>query len=155
MPYFEVVPVVDPSVRELCRRPYPLHPRGCPNFGKVARCPPKARLFGDVYDLARPCYAVFSAFDLGAHVERTRVVHPRWSDRQLRNCLYGQGTARKLLRKEVDGFSRKKPGYDVTECPEAMGVNVTETMRRAGLVLEWPPVQTVVHVALAAIRKEK
>lgn len=37
MPYVEVVPVVDPSVRELCRRPYSLHPRGCPKFGRVMR----------------------------------------------------------------------------------------------------------------------
>lgn len=152
MPYATVVPVIDPSVRALCKRPYPLHPRGCPNFGKD-RCPPKVRLYGDVYDLARPCYAIWSAFDLGAHVERMRVAHPRWSDRQLRNCLYWQGTARKLLRKEISGFCWKKPGYDVTECPEAMGVNVTETMRRAGIVLEWPPIQMVVHVALAATFK--
>ena len=43
--YFEVVEVVvDYRARDWCRLPYPDHPRGCPNFGRRADCPPMAPL---------------------------------------------------------------------------------------------------------------
>jgi hypothetical protein len=38
-----------------------------------------------------------------------------------------------------------------TEAPEAMGVNVTETMKNAGVVLEWPPENIVIKVAFIGI----
>ena len=34
-----------------------------------------------------------------------------------------------------------------TFCPEAMGVNVTQTLKEAGVELEWPPEKTVIKVA--------
>jgi len=38
--------------------------------------------------------------------------------------------------------------------PEAMGVNVTETMKRVGIELEWPPVNVAYQIALAGIFKK-
>ena len=70
MPYAEVAPVLDERVRGLCLKPYPLHPRGCPNFGRVPRCPPRVPLVWVRYDLSRPCYVVWSRFDLGAHAQK-------------------------------------------------------------------------------------
>ena len=147
----QVVPVVDHSVRGLCVRPYPGHKKGCPNFGKRGSCPPSARFVEDVIDLSKPVFAVYNVFDLGAHVAKMKLKHPGWSVRQLRNCLYWQGGARKRLRELVRESVRDDTV--VLFCPEACGVDVTETMRNAGVVLEWPPVNLTYQVALVGVRK--
>jgi len=156
MPYAKVVPVLDPAVRKLCCRPYPGHPRGCPNFGTVERCPPRARHLDDVFDLGAPFYVVWSVFQLGDHVRAMREVHPRWSDRQVRCVLYWQGKARKRLREEVTKFREEHPEVDwlVEATPEAMGLEVTRTMAEAGVALPWPPVEQAFHVALAGKKRE-
>jgi len=145
---------LDPSVRALCRRPYPGHPRGCPNWGKRPACPPEAALLSERMDLSRPVGVVWNRFDLGAHVARMRAKHPEWSDRQCRCCLYWQPRARKQLRAALrEALRQFGPGRMMATCPEAMGVNVTETMRRVGVVLEWPPVQWAYQVALIGYRR--
>jgi predicted metal-binding protein len=145
--------VVDYSVRGLCRRPYPNHPRGCPNFGKRADCPPKARRFFDVFRLGG-VFAIWNVFDFAEHTSRMRALHPEWSDRQVECCLYWQGKARKDLRAEMQRFLSAHPeyrhtSYAIVTTPEAMGVNVTATMRGIGIRLEWPPVTRAYQVALA------
>jgi hypothetical protein len=163
----QVKPVIDYSARSLCCRPYPGHPKGCPNYGKKPCCPPGAPLFDQVYDLSQPVYAIWNAFPIGEHAARMRALHPEWSDRQLYCCLYWQGTARKQLAKEtlyfpvefklrhssyVRAFGFR---YEITACPEAMGINVTATMAGIGVDLEWPPRVVAYQVALAGIRKER
>lgn len=144
----QVDPVVDHSVRGLCVRPYPLHPKGCPNFGKCDRCPPKAPFFEEAFDLALPVFAVVNQFDLAAHVARMAARNPDWSDRQLRCVLYWQGTARKQLQEKIQTALAGLPGYVATWCPEGMGVNVTATMQAIGVPMEWPPVNVAMQVAL-------
>jgi hypothetical protein len=151
----KVEPVVDHSVRALCAKPYPLHPRGCPNFFSRPTCPPAVPCFDRVFDLSKPVYAVVNEFDIGAHVERMRTSHPEWSDRQLRCVLYWQAGARKLLKAKVAEALRLLPGYKATACPEGMGVNVTETMRRVGVLLEWPPMRFARQIAFLAAPKEE
>ena len=144
-----VNPVMDETVRQLCVQRYPGHPNGCPNFGKKPGCPPKAPLLSDTLDVARPVYAVFNVFDFGGHVERMRRKHPDWSERQLACCLYWQPTARKHLQGLLREFCRGHRALRIVGCPEAQGVNVTETMRRAGIELEWPPRTVTYQIALA------
>jgi hypothetical protein len=151
MPHAIVNPVIDYSVRGLCAKPYPRHPKGCPNYGQRLTCPPAALKFDWVYDLSRPVVAVWNVFDLEAHVDRMRAKHPGWSWAQLVNCLYWQGTARKQLRGEMPGW--EGDGRRVETCPEAMGVNVTATMASIGIHLEWPPVTKAVQVALLGYPK--
>ena len=162
MPYAQVVPVVDPKVRDMCALPYPNHPKGCPNFRKRATCPPTIPMLAEVFDLVYPMIAIWEPFDFGGHVERMRVAHPDWSQRQLECCLYWQGTARAALNITIHeflyGYARtakpSAPPLFVTTCPEAMGVNVTETMKSLGVVLEWPPKKFTHHVALAGVRRQ-
>lgn len=151
MPSVLVKPVVDLRVRGMCALPYEGHPRGCPNFGCSSRCPPASPLLYDAFDERGPHYAVYSSFPLGEHVERMRASHPSWSERQLRCVLYWQGTARKRLRAEVVAFRAAHPEVEwrVEETPEAMGLHVFETMRKAGVTLPWPPADIAIHVALA------
>ena len=142
-------PVVDPSVRELCPRPYPGHRKGCPNYGQRSSCPPKARLIGDVLNLDATVYCAWNVFPLGRHVARMREKHPDWSERQLECCLYWQGTARKHLNERIVRFlDEQNDRLVVLRCPEACGVNVTATMALLGVVLEWSPKRLAVQVAL-------
>jgi predicted metal-binding protein len=148
-----VEPVIDMSVRALCVKPYPGHKKGCPNYGKKKGCPPEAPRFDDEYDLTKPIYAIINKFDIASHVSRMRELHPDWSQRQLDCCLYWQPRARNQLLEHIRYFLGKHPGYRFETCPEAMGVNVTETLKRVGIILEWPPRQWACQVALAGIKK--
>jgi len=173
----QVYPVIDHTVRKLCCRPYLGHDKGknigCPNFNRKEGCPPKAPLFDNVFDLREPVYAIYNIFDLAAYVQKMKAGHPDWSDAQLRCCLLWQGRARKQLAKHVMEFITAYPRYNVSMAyyrgiekdlgpvygriipasPEAMGVNVTETMANAGIHLEWPPVKVAYQIALAGVKK--
>jgi len=133
-------PVIDYTVRALCLQPYPLHPNGCPNVGHCDRCPPTAPLYDEYFDLSYPTYAVINEFDFKSHVEKMKLKHPTWSERQLKCVLYWQGSARKQLNKEVEKWLKYPMcgGFESTKCPEGMGVDVTETLKRVGIELEWP-----------------
>ncbi len=141
--------VIEPRVRGMCRLPYPGHPKGCPNFNHKQGCPPACRLFAERFDLQQPVFAIVNEFDLAAHVARMRASHPGWSQRQLECCLYWQPAARKDLAFKIRQFLFGHPGYTADTCPEAGGVNVTETLRQVGVELEWPPKRIVRQVAIA------
>lgn len=170
MPWAQVVPVVDLKVRGLCAKPYPRHPRGCPNYGKPGRiqCPPLAPELGHLFDLTAPAFAVWNVFDLWGHVQRMSRAHPEWSLGQVYNARYWQAGARKVLQAELEAFWKAHPElahgrfagwsevirnkghaslWDATTCPEAMGLDVTATLAGIGIVLEWPPVTTALQVA--------
>lgn len=158
-----VKPVVDSSMRGLCIRKYPNHPYGCPNYGQRDTCPPAAPRFKDAFDTEYAIWALWTEFDLGAHREKMWRKHPKWSERQLVNCRHWQGGVRKFLRAEADKwvekYAAKHPkcrdiqGFLYTECPEAMGVNVTATMQNVGVNLEWPPKETTRLIYLAGVQK--
>ena len=155
MPIKQIKPIIDYSVRDFCFRPYSNHPKGCPNFGKRETCPPQASFIDDVLDLTKPVYAIWNIFDFACHTIKMSQLHPSWSRRQIECCLYWQGTARKQLKEEIFNFefNPSHNGYDVFTCPEAMGVNVTETMKSIGEILEWPPVTKTYQVAIAGTKK--
>ena len=138
---------------ELCQRPYPNHRPGCPNYGKRTSCPPQAAIW-DYPKEGTQTFVVWNAFDFGAHVRRMYETNPKRTKRQAECCLYWQGTARKQLKKRIKEFTDSLGGdviWIVYTIPEAHGVNVTETMRRIGIELEWPP-KTVTHqVALVVV----
>lgn len=157
MPICYVKPVIDLSVRNLCYRPYPNHPKGCPNYGKRATCPPQALILSDVFDSTKSVMAVWVAFNLMLHREKMQAKHPKWTRRQLDCCLYWQGGVNKRLQREVQYNSTRYSLFNnatqliSTFAPEAMGVNVTATMQNAGVVLEWPPDHTVIKVAFVGV----
>jgi hypothetical protein len=149
MPSALITPIISRRMRAMCVKPYPLHPKGCPKFGLCESCPPAIRFFEDYFDLSQPVYAVWNIFPIGEHVARMRMAHPDWSERQLHCVLYWQAGARKRLESEIAEFLLTHPGLVVTRCPEAMGLNVTETLAAAGVTLEWPPMQFALQVAVA------
>jgi predicted metal-binding protein len=170
-----VNPIIAYETRGLCPRPYPGHKHGCPNFGKKEGCPPNCATFDRVFDLTRPIYAIYNMFNIGAFAKRRLDIDPNLTDSQAYCCLYWQNTARKQLSEYIKDALTDKPDYYVCMAgykglvsdlgplyhriipspPEAMGVDVTETMSRAGIKLEWPPRETAYQIALAGVpRKE-
>lgn len=79
--------------------------------------------------------------------------HPEWSERQLKCCLYWQPGARKKLKQNIVDFLKIFNEYSVTACPEAMGVDITSTMKSAGITLEWPPEKYTYQIAMAGKKK--
>ena len=150
--------VVDYTVRYLCYKPYPNHPKGCPNFGKRPTCPPKAPFVVDYFDLSKGLWIVWIDFDFAAHVRRMERKHPGWSKRQKECCLYWQGTANRMLKDaiaDVEYYLQGTGNWKTSFCPEAMGVNVTATMKNIGVTLEWPPQEVVRKVAIIGVRKNE
>ena len=152
-----IIIIIQP-IDSLCLRPYPNHKKGCPNFGKKKGCPPGVLRFDAFYDLSKPVYAIYEVFDFKRHVEWMKERHPKWSKRQLECCLYWQGGVRKRLKTRIKIFHGTMLGlkgreYFITDAPEAMGINVTETMKRVGIELEWPPVNVVYKIAFAGMVK--
>lgn len=141
------------SPRSMCVLTYKNHKKGCPNYGKRMDCPPSVPMFDQVFDMTEPIYAIFSIYDLKAHIEKMKQRHPEWTETQLRNVLYWQGTAKKQLRKKICEFEKiyREKGYYATCSPEAMGVDVTYTLKKAGITLEWPVTKDVYKVAFAGI----
>ena len=123
--------------QNLCRTPYHNHPKGCPNYGKRQDCPPCEQV-SNRFDLSKPIYVIYTEFPVGTFAERMRVCHPEWDDqpRQWYNCIRWQGTARKHHKKDVLEFQKLFPILHVDMNPEALGVNVTELMKQAGIELE-------------------
>ena len=110
-------------------------------------------MFDERFDVSRPMFAIINEFDLAAHVERLLIRHPGWSERQLVCCLYWQPTARKQHKALILQFLRQYPGYYVDVCPEAGGVNVTDTLKAIGIELEWPPHKIVRQVGIGGRKK--
>lgn len=161
MPINYVTPIMDESVRDLCKRPYGWnpktrrysHPKGCPNWGRRDTCPPKAVLLPEFFDMTKPILAVWVAYDLASHRKKAKAKHPDWSNRQCGNSRHWQNGVLARLRREVKYNLERSPLFGnsknliATDRPEAMGVNVTETMKNVGVILEWPPVNIVRKIA--------
>lgn len=133
-----------------CTLPYPRHPNGCPNFGKRESCPPLAPYF---LDLFKPeVYVAFMRFNFEEFLERKRQLHPDWTTKALRNPRHFQGH----LDSKLKGFVISKlnePDFESFRAvynPEAMGVNIHLTARRAGIELEWPPRKNMYRIAIIA-----
>ena len=143
-----VEPVMLGHRDKMCCLPYPKHPRGCPKFGKCQACPPKAQRFSELYSPESIQIAVV-IFDFAAYLRLRREQHPDWTERAIRNPRHWQGHLAAELRRRVSEMSLgsgERPDFN----PEAIGVDVTDTCARAGLDLEWPPVNKVCRVAIIA-----
>lgn len=150
----QVKPVIDYTVRKLCINPYPGHKKGCPNFGKKDGCPPESPRFADVYNLSKPVYAIINKFDLKGHVQHLKELYPKWSQKKLECCLYWQPKARKQLSQHIKYFLNNHSDYRIERCPEAMGINITDTLKNNSIDLEWPPKQYAYQVALAGVERK-
>lgn len=142
------------STRSLCICKYPGHKHGCPNYHLKEGCPPSSPMFGDAFDIDEQVFAICVSFDLEEYVKKRKSLHPDWTYPQLANCLHWQGTVRRLLKEECKKFLNTHPGYECTLVPEAMGVDVTQTLEEHGeVILEWPVKKIVTKVAMLARKR--
>lgn len=141
------------SPRGMCTQKYHGHPKGCPNYGKKDVCPPNVPMFDQVFDISKTVYLIYTIFDIGGHAKRMKEKHPNWTEIQQYNLLYWQGTARKELKKNIEDFKKiyREKGYYVVLTPEAMGVNVNDTLKNTGINLEWPARKYVYKIAMGGV----
>lgn len=146
--------VINRKTRGWCKLPYPGHLHGCPNFNKKSTCPPKIPFITNVFNLEKSHWFSIVSFDLKSHKEKMKKKHPDWSERQCACCLYWQGTVRKQLKEVSEAFLKDDLIY--SDCPEAMGINVFETMEKFSIKLERNPQEIVYKIALIGYpQKEK
>jgi hypothetical protein len=105
------------------------------------------------FEMNQPFWLIVNRYPFGEHVEKMRSKHPDWTDRQLSCCLYWQGTARKQLDLLIKEFWVEHPGARVARCPEAMGLDVTATLKSVGVEIQWPPRDFALQVALAGTER--
>ena len=140
--------------RGYCKLPYPNHPNGCPNFNKNPNCPPKVQIVEEVFDINKDLFFVVEKFNLKTHVEQTKLNHPKWSELQLKNVLYWQGSVRKNLREKVIQYIHETDNSMIyTLLPEAMGVMVIDTAQKIGIPIERNPKNNVFKIALVGYPK--
>ncbi len=148
----KVIPVIDKRMQGLCRREYKDHPRGCPNWGISPDCPPGLQLFNELVDINKEIIAIYTVFNLPEQEKRMRAKHPRWTIRQCRNSMWWKKAEMKKLFKLVEKFwIREGKKHIIFKIPEAYGVNVTATMKSAGIILQWPPKDKVYMIMLAGL----
>jgi hypothetical protein len=136
-PLYEVEELIHfPRVREWCKLPYPGHPKGCPNYGKRDKCPPKEKYITEIINIQKSMFFVHSEFDLTKHIKRMQLRHPEWSDRQLRCVLYWQNRSRKQMMERANVAARYLQAEVIIPMPEATGIQVYGTCKRSGLLLE-------------------
>jgi len=137
------------NVFEWCKYQYPGHKKGCPNYCKVQKCPPFSKYVTEIFDITQPLYFVFSEFDLLAHVEKMRNRHPKWTERQLRNCLYWQPRSRKQMLERTKQAILLLKTEMMHLMPEAIGVNVYATAAISGMRLEKiKDIETCHHISM-------
>lgn len=125
-----------------CSHPYPGHPHGCPNFLKgCTNRPYFNHPIEGIENHYQKWFAIVEEFDLDAHAIMMKAKHPNWSERQCRNPLYWQGGVRKRLKEKAFRLhpDLKEWGNLYTALPEAWGVDVFETMKLVGVILERKP----------------
>jgi hypothetical protein len=140
----EIIPYTK-KFQGLCKKPYLGHPRGCPNFGVKETCPPNLPLINNIFDFDKELYLAYTEFEVGRYAERMRVKHPKLKTiGQWYNLRYCQPVARKEHKEEISSFLKNIDEMEITNSPEAYGVNVTELMKKIGVDLrwdEWPPTE--------------
>jgi len=125
--------VVDERARDgtWCSLPYPGHPEGCPNFPECIQERPHI----DEYE-GYEWFGVVRRYDLDAHAEEMRTLHPDWPESELRNDQEWQDELVSELRKEAEAFANLSKGDVILERPEGHGVDMWATMAGNGIKLE-------------------
>ncbi len=149
--------VIDYRAREWCKLPYHNHPNGCPNYGNREDCPPKAEKVENYFNLTLPHWLAIVDFDLESHKNKMKIIHPDWSDYQLKCVLYWQGGVRKKLKELCEDFIFENitENIEYRTCPEAMGVHVISTMKKLGYKISKNIKNTVYKVTLIGYPNEK
>jgi hypothetical protein len=142
--------VVDERARDgtWCRLPYPGHPDGCANFPECIQERPHINAY-EGYEW----YGVVRKYDLDAHAEEMKELHPDWSESQRRNDQEWQDEILSELRGEAAAFTDLSAGDVVLERPEGHGVDMWATMAGNGIKLETNDPDIIHKIVLVGKRR--
>ncbi len=145
-------------IREFCKRPYPGHPNGCPNYNKNPYCPPKSPYRADILKKYSIFRLVWVSFDFETYMKRFRVKHPDWTLRQLANPLYWQNAVKRILKEYIKTFQYDEllgagSGFLNAQSLESAGINVFVTLKRNKIPYEIRPKKQIIMVALLMSKK--
>lgn len=142
------------SPKSWCVKPYPNHPKGCPNFNNKIGCPPHFYMYDDLFDMKMDSYVVVTKHNLKDHFEYVKNSNPNFKVTQTRNILYWQDTVRKLNEIEVLKFI--KDNIVATTDGESLGVDIILTLKQIGIDLKfsYPIDEEVYRVALLSYIKD-
>lgn len=116
--------VIDHSIRELCTRPYPGHPDGCPNFGNNPECPPAAPVVEEFIDMGKPHYFLVAEYNICENQKKADI----WN------------VIQSVLKKSIHMYENELSGCVATLHPSAVGVDVFKTAASVGITLQSTPV---------------
>lgn len=136
------------KISEWCQLPYPRHPKGCPNYNKSDKCPPKAKPLGEIFDLNKDCYLIIYKFNLKKHIDYMRDRNPKLTNNQAKCVLYFQNRVRKEMKWAFRILLQSDRELIYNDIPEAHGVNVIKTLRRMNVNIEIKPKKYIHKVAI-------
>jgi predicted metal-binding protein len=139
------------NIQDFCKKGYRGHKEGCPNYGKLDNCPPKAPLIDKIINPKLKCKFLGVKFDLHSHREKLRKKHSDWSVWKLNCVLYWQNGVNKELHKVAEEYLIKNKKFVAIKKPEAYGVNITRMLCNKGLLLNWQwPLNEIIKGVLIA-----
>jgi len=174
----------DPKVQTYCVNPNFI----CPSYGHSWACPPESPYLKEKLSLYQKFFLVFVKFNLSEYIEDIKAIHPKRSEKSIRNAFFMKNFLRDKLEQEIlnfiqedqtshekrlilwDGFCRvcyneKDRGctYDSGDpcrypdkkrySMEAVGIDVTKTVKNLNLDIEWPPNKFVYRFGLVCCIK--
>jgi len=133
-------------IKELCARPYPGYPDGCPNRFKCRTL--GIRPFEEIKQRGKfdEYYLIYARFDFKTYKELRRDQHPDWSDKQLGNSRHWQAAVKKKITTMIEnatipstdyvlgcGSGLKLKHQQIVGSMENACINVFSTMRKNGI----------------------
>lgn len=138
--YENIKPITHPKeeIYELCTQHYYHNGRsntGCPNFGNVD-CPPNIEHISEAFR-EDSMHLLTVEFPFQEYIDIKKEKHPKWGNRALINQRHWQGHLKSILDRYWERMRDRYPNHVVIRNPEAMGVNIEETMKKLGIKLQW------------------
>ena len=155
-----------PEIEDLCYRPYPNHPKGCPNIDKCERLNiPNFEIIIE-YGEYKFFYLIYAKFDFKQYKELRKEEHSNWSENQVKCVLYWQNSVKKLLSEFINMLTLTKQDY-ILGCGyglkikfrkyvgsmENSCINVFSTCKLNGIKLEIRPKNIIYLVCLLCSKK--
>lgn len=145
--------VYERKIQFYCKRPFPAHPEGCPNFGVKKGCPPNEKLIDEIIDLEKDVFLIITEFHFKDYTNKFDVLSDAWFERENWEPL-----AKKQHAREVDEFLKEHTNYTADDCPEARGVNLgamLQEQKEIKLDWTWPPkpTSTTYVISLAGFKR--
>ncbi len=139
------------SPRGLCVKKYHNHRRGCLKYGEKEICPPKIPMYDQVFDMSKDIYLIDTPFRIGDHYRKRRELQPTWTEYEIKNSRHWQNGVISQHEAEIEKFYNIYGREYIAITPEALGVDVTATLKEVGIYLEWPPEEITHRISFAAI----